>query len=138
MGGPAAAARRHLLDAHRTELAGVLDCADAVAASWDGDAVHDRDQVVEPLRAALDREGVVPRFPDMLRGAVEAAGRDLRGQPVAAPPYVAVTSRGPVLRATTDDGRLVVTVVAFAVEGDPVRYVRAGGDPPTALSVEWR
>jgi GTPase involved in cell partitioning and DNA repair len=37
---------------------------------------------------------------------------------VAAPPYVAGASRGLVLRATTDGGRLVVTVVAFRVERD--------------------
>jgi hypothetical protein len=45
--------------------------------------------------------------------------------PVAAPPYVVVTSEGVVLRATIPDGRLVVTLRVFDVErGAETRYVR--------------
>jgi len=137
MTGDASAARAYLLDAGRGELERVLDCADAVAASWGGDATPERERVVGPMRAALNRTGLLAAFPGMLRGAVCAADRGLRGDPVAAPPYVAVTSVGPVLRGTTDAGRLVVTVRAFAVERDPVRYVRTGDDPENVLSVEW-
>ncbi|WP_336344475.1 hypothetical protein [Halalkalicoccus ordinarius] len=57
---------------------------------------------------------------------------------MAAPPYVTVTSRGPVLRATLSSGRLVVRIVLFDVERDPVRYVRRGGRPEDVLRVERR
>lgn len=137
MAGPAALARAYLLDTHRGDLAVVLDCADTVAASWDGGSTADRAEVVPAMRSALDRAGLLDSFPAMLRGAVAATGRELQGRPVAAPPYVAVTAVGPVLRATTDDGRLVVTVEAFAVERDPVRYVRTDDEPAAVLSVEW-
>jgi len=55
--------------------------------------------------------------------AVEATGYDLRASPVAGPPYVVVTSCGPVLRATIDPGRLVIRFDAFEVvrDSDPDR-----------------
>lgn len=108
----------------------VTACADRVAARWDGDAATDRDRVVGPLRAELREAGLLERFPSVLVGAVDAAGYDLPATPVAAPPYVVVTGRGPLLRATLPDGRLVVRFDVFAVErAGAVRYVRADGDP---------
>lgn len=131
----AVAARAHLLAEHRETLQRVLDCADAVVAGWDGDATTDREAVTEPLRATLDRAGLLDRFPSLLAAAVRAGGGEVRGQPVAAPPYVAVTSRGPVLRATLAEGRLVVTVGTFEVERAPVRYVRGASTVEGALEV---
>jgi hypothetical protein len=51
---------------------------------------------------------------------------------------VTVTSRGPVLRATLPEDRLVVRIAVFAVERDPVRYVRRGRRPEEVLEVERR
>jgi hypothetical protein len=68
------------------------------------------------------------------------AGGRLQADPVPAPPYVVVTSVGPLLRATLEAGRLVVTVRAFRVErGDGgTRYVRDATDPSAAVAVELR
>ena len=120
-----ATVRAHLLDAHTDLLDAVLACADVVADSWDGDATP-------------DRAGVLDRLPAVLAEAVDALGAELPAQPVAAPPYVAITSVGPVLRATLDAGRLVVTIHAFGIECDPTRYVRGPADPNVALAVELR
>jgi hypothetical protein len=125
----ASAVRDRLLDAHGDVLASVSDCADRVVADWDGDAARDAAAVAGPLRAALSRAGVLDRLPAVLADVVAATGRVLRAEPVAKPPYVAVTSRGPVLRATLSDGRLVATLAVFDVRRDPPRYVRGASDP---------
>lgn len=156
--GPTAAVRGYLLDEHADLVGTVLDCADAVAAGWDGVATTDRDRVVPPLRAALERAGVLDRLPVVLDGCVAAAGGELSTRPVAAPPYVVVTSRGPMLRARFKDGRpteadrspgpteadrspgsrLVVTVRVFAVERTAgARYVRGPTDHQEAVAVRF-
>lgn len=132
------AARERLLTAHGDLLAATLDCADAVAAGFettvDGrPATRDSTGVRGPLRAALDRAGALDRFPDALVDAVAAAGGELSAPPVAAPPYVVVTSTGPVLRATLGGRRLVVRVEAFAVVDGA--FVRTATTPAAALSV---
>ena len=138
------AAREHVLAEHAAVVETVVDCADAVAAGWDGDSTPDREAVVPPLRATLDRAGVLDRLPGVLAGAVSAAGHDLAAPPVAAPPYVAVASRGPVLRATVGDRRLVVTLAVFGIDrdgtggGDGVRYRRTGETPDEVVAVESR
>lgn len=150
------AARNRILDAHGDVVRGVVAVADAVAAAWDdpaasgdgsaaaGDdfvadpdfpATADRAAVVEPLRAELRARGLLDRMPAVLADAADAAGYDLPAEPVAAPPYVVVTGRGPVLRGTVADGRLVVVLTVFRVERDPVRYVRAGDDPAEVVEV---
>lgn len=135
---PTTAVRAYLLDEHADLVGTVLDCADAVAAGWDGAATTDRERVVPPLRAALERAGLLDRLPAVLDGCVAAAGYELPARPVAAPPYVVVASRGPVLRATLSDGRLVVTVRAFDVErGTETRYVRGPTDPGEAVAVQF-
>ena len=134
----AATVREYLLNAHADLLDTVLACADAVADSWDGAVTTDRAAVVDPFQRALDRAGVLDRLPAALAGAVDALNEELPAQPVAAPPYVTITNVGPVLRATLDSERLVVTIHAFAVERDPTRYVRGPADPADALAVELR
>ncbi|WP_336036149.1 hypothetical protein [Halobacterium yunchengense] len=115
----------------RTERGDVLDavdaCADAVAGRWASDSTADAAAVADPLEDCLAAAGVLDALPGVLVGAVDAAGGELRASPVPAPPYVAVTSRGPVLRATLEDGRLVVTLAAFRVTDDG-RYERDATD----------
>ncbi|SDM36007.1 hypothetical protein SAMN04487949_1404 [Halogranum gelatinilyticum] len=136
------AARTYLLAEHADLLTVASDCADAVAAGWDGSSTTDREAVAGPLEATLRRAGVLEQLPTVLAGAVDAAGGHLRAQPVPAPPYVVVTSTGPVLRATLDSGRLVVSIHLFTVErgenGEQNRYVRTSGDVADAVSVEFR
>ena len=124
-----------LLENHEELLTATLACADGVAESWDGDATTDRKRVVEPFERALGGAGIVARLPALLVDAVDALGEDLPAEPVAAPPYLVVTTVGPVLRATLSSARLVVTIRAFAIERDPTRYVRGAATPAAALAV---
>lgn len=134
-----AAVRRYVLAEHADVVEAVIDCADAVAADWSDDTTTDRDAVVPPLAEVLRTTGVLGRLPLVLAGAVEATGNTLSAPPVAAPPYVAVTSRGPVLRATLPDDRLVVTLAVFAVErGETVRYRRGGTTARESVEVALR
>jgi len=138
----AAAVRAHLLGERRELVVTVRDCADAVAAGWTDASTTDRGAVVEPLRATLERAGVLAEFPTVLRECVAATGGRLQAEPVAAPPYVVVTSVGPVLRATLDGGRLVVTLRVFALKrgggGSPARYVRSGESAEEIVAVAVR
>lgn len=133
---PATAARDYLRTEHADLLNAVDACADAVADSWEGESVADGSRVSSLLRACLDRAGALEAFPAALAGAVEAAGYELQATPVAAPPYVVVTSRGPVLRATLPDGRLVVRLDVFRVTEENEYARGASGDD--ALSVSLR
>lgn len=108
-----------LREEHADAIDAVDRCADAVAVSWDGRRATDRREVAGPLEAALREAGVLERLPRVLADVVDAAGHDLPARPVAAPPYVAIASRGPVLRAAIDPGRLVVRLEAFAVRREP-------------------
>ncbi|MFC7176570.1 hypothetical protein [Halosegnis marinus] len=132
-----AAVRDRLLGDRRAWTEAVLECAAAVAAGWDGDATTDRERVVPPYRAALDRAGVLDAAPAVLRECVAAAGGSLAADPVAAPPYVVVTGEGLLLRATLDT-RLLVRVRAFRLvaDGERRRYERAATTPEEAVVVE--
>ncbi|MFC6953458.1 hypothetical protein [Halorubellus litoreus] len=114
-------------DRVRSEHADFLDAVAAAgrvtAASWDGDHASSRSAVVDRFERVLRETGTLDAAPAVLATAVDAAGGSLRADPVPAPPYVAVTAEGVVLRATTDVGRVVVTVAPFAVARDPVQYV---------------
>jgi hypothetical protein len=135
-----AGAREHLLGERRAFVEGVLACADRVADGWAGDGTTDRTAVVDPFESFLERSGLAEASPALLAECVDRAGTTLSAPPVAAPPYVVVTSEGVVLRATLDGGRLVVTLRAFAVDrtGERPRYVRAASDPESAVSADFR
>ncbi|MFB6234947.1 MAG: hypothetical protein ABEH81_06840 [Halopenitus sp.] len=133
-----AAARDRLLAEHAELLATVLDCAEAVAADFEttvdgAPATRDSRSIRDPLQATLERAGVLEQLPAALVDAVQAAGASMPAKPVAAPPYVVVTSTGPTLRATLDGTRLIVRVEVFAVEDSA--FVRRNTSPAEALSV---
>ncbi|WIV65943.1 hypothetical protein [Natrialbaceae archaeon AArc-T1-2] len=122
------AARRRIEREHEDVLEAVDACADAVAASWNREATSDRTAVVDPFQTVLEKRGVASRLPRVLADAVDATGHALSASPVPAPPYVVVTSRGPVLRATIGPGRLVIRLDVFeVVRGEPTRYRRRDG-----------
>jgi hypothetical protein len=136
MTAPERATREYLRSEGRETIIATMRCADRVAQGWDSDSTTDRRAVVEPLSRELRETGLMARFPDLLSAAVSAAGFSLPARPVPAPPYVVVTSRGPVLRATLPAGRLVVSFLLFDVIRDSkTQYVRAENDIWTALSV---
>jgi len=134
-GGRAVAARERLLADHSGTVAEVIDAADGVADGRGSPA--GADALTGSLRAELDRRDATSRLLGALADAVDAVGGDLPHDPVPEPPYLAVTSRGPVLRATLEAGRLVVVVRVFRVARDPVRYVRTGGRPDEVVRVEF-
>lgn len=153
---PAAAARERLLATERDTIDAVLAVADAVATDAEGEvadgwfrldgrpATPDREAVVSRLQAALEESGLLNHLTGLLATAVDAAGYALAAQPVPAPPYVVVTSTGPVLRATVDAGRLVVRLDCFeVVRGvesageNGVAYALTNSEPENALSVEF-
>lgn len=128
------AAREYVRSEHAEVLTAVDACADAVADFWDESWTTDASEVVDRLRACLSENGVLDALPDVLAGAVAAAGGELSASPVAAPPYVVVTSRGPILRATLGDARLVVRFEAFRVTDDG-RYERDSGDAAVTVAL---
>lgn len=134
------AVREHLLTDRRAVVEATIECADAVAASWPEGWTTDRDRVVDPLRTALAEAGLLGAYPSVLAECVGSAGGELRAEPVPHPPYVVVTTRGPVLRATLSPGRLVVTLSVFEVErsADGPRYVQVATTPESAVGVELR
>lgn len=128
MSSPVRAARRRIEDEHTAIVAGVDHCAEQVAVPWDTSRTTDSDHVVGPLRSVLESTGLLAQLPLVLADVVEATGYELRARPVPAPPYVVVTSRGPMLRATIDPGRLVIRFDVFEVVRDPdPAYCRLDG-----------
>jgi hypothetical protein len=137
---PAAAAKRRVLSDHRDSVEAVIEAADAVVDDWNATFVVDRTDVVEPLEAELRARGTDADLLTVLTESVESAGYELQGSPVPNPPYLAVTGRGPVLRGTVEDGRLVVEFRVFGIErtDEGPRYVRTSTTPESVLSVELR
>lgn len=130
---PEDAARERILVDHRETVVAVQEQA---ATAVEGlPAPAPREAVTTALSDAL-ADDVRAALVDALRGAVEATGRDLLAEPVPASPYLVVTARGPLLRATLADGRLVVLVRAF--ERSDAGYVQADVDPETAVEAWFR
>lgn len=132
----AAAVRDRVRAEHAEFLDAVAAAGRVTADAWPDSHAPSRDAVVEPFDRVLRDTGTLDAAPGVLAAAVDAAGGRLEAKPVASPPYVAVTGEGVVLRATTDVGRVVVTVAPFAVARDPVRYVHRDGDPAELLAVD--
>ncbi|MBZ6493774.1 hypothetical protein [Natrinema longum] len=132
MSHPVRAARRRIRTNHASVIEGIDACADAIAEPWDTARTTDRDAVVDGLQRSLTETGLREVLPGVLADVVDATGYDLQARPVAGPPYVVVTSRGPVLRATIDPGRLVIRFDVFEVVRDddpelPPTYRRLEG-----------
>ena len=133
---PAAAVRERVRAEHADFLEAVAVAGRATADAWEDAHAPSRDAIVEPFERVLRETGTLDAAPVVLAAAVDAAGGRLEARPVPSPPYVAVTAEGVVLRATTDVGRVVVTVAPFAVARDPVRYVHRDADPSELLAVD--
>lgn len=120
MSHPVRAARRRIQANHASVIEGINACADSIADPWDTSRTTDREAVADGLRRALADAGILEALPGVLADAVDATGFELPADPVPGPPYVVVTSCGPVLRATIDPGRLVIRFDAFEVVRDSV------------------
>lgn len=135
-----AQAVRHQLSSEEGSIVkGIADCADQISRDWattqtGRPVATDREAVVPPMETALKQVSVLQKLPTTLAACVRAAGGGLDATPVAAPPYVTITSTGPVLRATIGEERLVVQFAVFDVEDG--RYVRRGTDLGEIVEVD--
>lgn len=96
----------------------------------------DRETAAATVERVVEGEGLGAALVGAVADAVTATGATLPAEPVAAPPYLVPTARGVLVRMTTDDGRAVVLVRAFALT-DGGRYA-ALDDDAERLSVTVR
>lgn len=128
--------RARLRANHEEALRAIADCADTVVRSWDEHVTADPRLITDPLEGCLQETETLPELLDMLRSGVSAAGCTLPVDPVPAPPYLMITSLGPVLRGPTAGGRLVITITVFEVrDGSPRTYHRT--EEPYRISIDW-
>jgi ferric-dicitrate binding protein FerR (iron transport regulator) len=115
--------RQQVLDEHRETVAAVIDAGAAVASEVEHRPVTDGDHLRNPLETRLRERGLAVRLLGVLTTGAGALDTGMAAEPVAGPPYLVVTSRGPLCRGTLADGRrLVVELPLFAVERRPPRY----------------
>lgn len=115
--------RRRLLAAHAETISDVVDTGAAVATAIEEWPVTDGDTIRVPLDRLLRDRGLQTPLLATLDTGADAVGEAIRGAPVTAPPYLVVTSRGPLCRATLADGRrLVIEFELFEVDTQPRRY----------------
>jgi len=125
-----------VLAEHRATIEAVVDAGATVAEAIDRWPVTDGETIRLPLERLLRERGLLTPLLCTLDTGADAVGTEIQGQPVAAPPYLAVTSRGPICRATLAEGRrLVIEVSLFAVTTRPRRYQFREPDPETCLQV---
>lgn len=110
MEDPERAVETYVRETFADVVAALEDAVAGATANWPADGVTDPDRVRVDVRTALQQSGVRDRLPRVLAAAVAELGASMRASPVAAPPYVVVTSEGVLLRATLDDARLVITL----------------------------
>lgn len=136
----------YLVAEHAEVIEAVRECAVAAATAGVDDAGRsDTNAVRRGTEVCLREAGVWEGLPSVLVGCVELTGERLGATPVPAPPYVAATATGVVLRATLGAGRLVVAVDALAVDREReggtsgVRLRPRPDDVPTTdlVRVSW-
>ena len=131
--------RTRLLESHRETLQSVIDAGRSVATAWPTDDVQESGAVTEPLEHLLREQGLAADLLGLLQTGTAAMGETVQGKPIPAPPYLVITSRGPVCRGTLSDGRrLVVVLELFAVRRAPTRYQFRDPTPDELLSVSVR
>ncbi|MDT3433336.1 hypothetical protein [Haloarcula sp. 1CSR25-25] len=131
--------RTRLRETHRETLQSVIDAGRSVATAWPTDVVQESGAVTEPLEHLLRERGLAEDLIEMLQTGTAAMDETVQGRPIPAPPYLVITSRGPVCRGTVSDGRrLVVVLELFAVRRAPTRYQFRDPTPEDLLSVSVR
>jgi len=131
--------RTRLLEAHPEALQSVIDAGRSVATAWPADAVQESGAVTEPLEYLLRERGLAEDLLGMLLTGTEAMNETMQGRPVPTPPYLVITSRGPICRGTLSDGRrLVVLLELFTVRRSPTRYRFRDPTPDELLTVSLR
>lgn len=123
--------RGYILENHHTTIESIMNCADRIEGS---------EPVKETLRHELESQNLYEDMLRVLEDVVEHHEIDLKASPVTKPPYIVVTSLGPILRISTSDRRIVLKIRVFNIKGrsEPPknRYVRRGKTPSDVLEVE--
>lgn len=128
--------RRVILAEHRETITAVVDAGATVAAAIEEWPVTDGDVIRQPLDRLLRDRGLDAALLGALDTGADALDSRVQGQPVAAPPYFVVTSRGPICRGTLADGRrLVIEYALFDVDTQPRRYQFVDTEPEQCLQV---
>lgn len=129
---------RALLETHRELLSEIIELARSVSRRRSRDCAAS-ERIVNPLRARLEQRGLLEGLLDVLATGVAETDGQMGADPVAAPPYVVVTSRGPMCRGSLTDGRrLVVLLELFAIERRPRVYRFRDPTPAECLTVRIR
>jgi hypothetical protein len=136
---PAAEVRERVRSEFGGMLADLVDAGRGIAASWEEDAVRSGEMISAPLEEAIHERGLAEGLLESLVAGAATLDSDVQGRPVPAPPYLVVTSRGPLCRGTLADGRrLVVAFVLFEVDRRPRRYRFLDPRPEGCLEVGLR
>jgi len=95
--------------------------------------------VTGPLGQFLTARDLKTQLVTILEDGARLLDDPIQGMPVPAPPYLVVTSRGPICRASLASGdRLVITVSLFAVDTSPRAYRFLDPTPEESLTVRLR
>lgn len=128
-----------LVETYSQTITAVIDAGADVTAALATHPTDDAEAIRRPLDSLLRQRELLGQVLSMLDTGASAVGEQLQGAPVPAPPYLAVTSRGPVCRGTLSDGRrLVLELRLFAVESRPRQYRFRAPDPENCLAVELK
>jgi hypothetical protein len=128
--------RRRLLAEHADTIRDVVDAGTAVTTAIEEWPVADGTVIRVPLDRLLEERGLPTPLLATLETTAATLGEEIRGAPVAAPPYYVVTSRGPLCRGTLTDGRrLVIEFELFEVNTRPRRYRFCDPSPEECLQI---
>lgn len=128
--------RRRLLAEHADTIRDVVDAGTAVSTAIEEWPVADGTVIRVPLDRLLQERGLPAPLLATLETTAATLGEEIRGAPVAAPPYYMVTSRGPLCRGTlANSRRLVIEFEVFEVKTRPRRYRFCEPSPEECLQI---
>lgn len=133
------AVRSRVVEEHRATLRSLVDLGRQVAATWPDCATTEASAVRSSLEHALETTGLADAVLDMLRVGADTLDEPLQARLLPAPPYLAITSRGPICRATiSGDRRLVLLVELFEIDRTGPSYRFVDPSPEECLTVRIR
>lgn len=131
--------RQQILTTHSETVSAVIDAGASIESAVDQWPVSDPRLIREPLARLLRDRGLLEPLLEILESVADAVDGAIQGTPVASPPYLAVTSQGPVCRGTlSDDRRLIVEFVLFDVQRRPRGYRFRSPEPDECLQITQR
>jgi hypothetical protein len=131
--------RQEILTTHYETVSAVIDAGRSIETTVDDWPVSDPRVIREPLERLLRDWGLLEPLLEILESVADALDRAIEGKPVTSPPYLAVTSQGPVCRATlSDNRRLIVELVLFDVQRRPRGYRFRDPEPAECLRISRR